>query len=66
MPQKQRNRVPADPEGEPELLVPASRIDEELASRATQGQELLETIFAYTIKRFLWPCPEQIVGRDAS
>jgi predicted nucleotide-binding protein len=42
VPQKQRNKVPADPEGEPELLVPTSEMDQELEARIAQGQEFLE------------------------
>lgn len=42
MPQKQPNRVPADPEGEPELRVPRPQMDQALAGRISQGQELLE------------------------
>ncbi len=33
-----------EPEGEPELLVPTSQMDQELASRITQGQEFLEKL----------------------
>lgn len=44
MPAKQRNGVPAPPKGEPELLVPRSQVDQELASRIIEGQGLLEKV----------------------
>jgi predicted nucleotide-binding protein len=46
VPQKQRNRAPGDPEGEPELLVARSQMDQELAGRISKGQELLEKVAA--------------------
>jgi hypothetical protein len=43
MPQEGQNRVPADPEGEPELLVPRSQMDQELADRIDQGRHLTDS-----------------------
>jgi predicted nucleotide-binding protein len=42
VPQKQRNGGPADPEGEPELLVPAAQVNQELEAQIAWGQELLD------------------------
>jgi Predicted nucleotide-binding protein containing TIR-like domain len=42
MPQKPRRGVPPEPEGEPELLVTRSQMDQELEGQIAQGQELLE------------------------
>lgn len=54
MPQKPRRGVPPEPEGEPELLVPRSQMDQELEVQIAQGQQLLEQATAATAHLLTW------------
>ena len=58
MPQKQRGRGATAPEGEPELLVPTSQMDQELEVQITQGQELLEWTTRVMGQPLTWPPSE--------
>lgn len=44
MPQTKRGRVLPDPEGEPELLVPITQMDQEIQDQFTRGQRLLDEV----------------------
>ena len=58
MPQKARRGVPPEPEGEPELLVPRSQMDQELEVQITDGQELRKKTTA-AAQTPTWPIPTE-------
>jgi predicted nucleotide-binding protein len=59
MPQRPQRGVPPEPEGEPELLVPRSQMDQELEVQIAQGQELLEQTAAAMEKPLSRPPSEE-------
>ena len=51
MPDKKRGGVLPEPEGEPDLLVPTSQMDQEIEDRITRGQRLLDEVSGLAAQR---------------